>query len=132
MRAVALCAVLVVLCGCGSAAKQRRPDTLVARNAATGKRATATASANTGLYAEFRIRVAATPKQRVSGGWVISCVGPATMTSRDSRNFSGRTPLSVRTNPASPPAAGSTCTLVATATLTGAGRIAVKLFGSPQ
>jgi hypothetical protein len=124
-RAAALGACAVAACGCG--AKKTPPqDRLVARNTASGAHATATASAEAGRYASLTVRVTAAPAQRVTGGWVVSCrVG--TSSSRDSRDFRGRTPMVTHTSNL---AGQQGCTVVATATLTRKGRVTVKLLGA--
>jgi hypothetical protein len=123
-RAVALGACAVVACGCGAKKTVPPPERLVARQTASGPHASATASADGGHDASFTVRVTAAPDQRVVGGWVVSCrVG--TSSSRDSRDFRGRTPLVAHTSPL---AGQQGCTVIATATLTRSGRVTVKLL----
>src|SRR5437764_10770051 len=124
-RAAALGACAVVVCGCG-AKKTVPPERVVARQTASGPHASATASADGGHFASFTVRVDASPSQRVTGGWVVSCrVGTAS--SRDSLDFHGRTPLVSDTSPL---AGQQGCTVVATATLARKGRVTVKLLGA--
>src|SRR5438128_12111033 len=126
VAAVAL-GTCLVLSGCGGkgGGVQGPAPVVVDRQTATGSRATATASADAGHYTSFSVEVSAAPRQRVSGGWVVSCrVGTAS--SRDSADFSGRTPLTARTRPIS----DQGCTVVATASLTRSGRVTVKLLGA--
>jgi hypothetical protein len=124
-RAVALGACAVVACGCGAKKTVPPPERLVARQTASGPHASATASADAGHYASFTVRVTASPAQRVTGGWVVSCrVG--TSSSRDSRDFRGRTPVVAHTSPL---AGQQGCTVVATATLAQSGSVTVRLLG---
>jgi len=129
MRVAALCVCVVLLCGCGAKTAKHQTETVIAHKSATGKQASATASADAGRFGQFSVRVGAAPNQRVTGGWVISCRGPGTMTSRDSHNFNGRTPLTVPTNPLASPDANASCTVLALATLAGSGHVTVKLLG---
>jgi hypothetical protein len=123
-RAAAVGACAIVVCGCG--AKKTLPPRLVAPNTASGSHAAATASADTGQYASFTVRVDASPRQRVTGGWVVSChVGTAS--SRESWDFRGRTPIVTKTSDL---AGQPGCTVVATATLARKGRVTVKLLGA--
>jgi hypothetical protein len=123
-RALALSACAVVACGCGG--KSSAPaERVVARQTAAGRHASATASADASHYTSFTVEVGASPSQRVSGGWVVSCkVGTAS--SRDAADFGGRTPLTAHTARIF----GEGCTVVATATLARSGRVTVKLLGA--
>jgi hypothetical protein len=124
-RAAVLLAGGVLLCGCGGTSK--KPAVVIGGQSASGKHASATASADAGRYVDFTVAVTASPNQRVTGGWVVSCrVGTAG--SRDAENFSGRTPLTVATRSLGTPQAG--CEVTAVATLTKSGRVSVKLRGS--
>jgi hypothetical protein len=82
--------------------------------------------ADPGHYKSFSIGVTASPNQRVTGGWVVSCK-VSTASSREADNFSGRTPLQVAVS-ASTGAEG--CTVVGVATLAGSGRVTVKVLGA--
>ena len=124
-RAAALGACALVACDCG-AKSTPPPEHVVARQSASGPHASATASADGGHFASFTVRVTASPAQRVTGGWVVSCrVG--TMSSRDSWDFRGRTPLVAHTSPL---AGQQGCTVIATATRARKGRVPVKLLGA--
>jgi hypothetical protein len=120
-------AVVVLVCSCGGNGKAREPEVVLARNTTSGKGATATASLDAQGRADFSARVTATPSQRVSGGWVVSCVD-FHITTRDAENFSGRTPLTLRLRPI--PKGSGECTVVVTATLARSGRVTVKLLGA--
>jgi hypothetical protein len=121
---VALGACVLAVCGCG--AKKTVHERVVARQTASGPHASATASADAGHFASYTVRVDASPSQRVTGGWVVSCrVG--TMSSRDSWDFRGRTPIVTHTSDL---AGQQGCIVVATATLTRKGRVTVKLLGA--
>ena len=124
-RALASTACVLAVCGCGGK-KTPPPERVVARETASGPHASATASADTGQYASFTVRVTASPAQHVTGGWVVSCrVG--TMSSRDSWDFRGRTPIVTHTSDF---AGRQGCTVVATATLARKGHVTVKLLGA--
>jgi hypothetical protein len=71
------------------------------------------------------VRVTATPSQRVSGSWTVSC-RQATASSRDADDFSGRTPFDVPVRPFGSP--GDTCTVVGTAKRARSGRVKVELL----
>ena len=123
--ALALSACALVACGCGGKSAPK-PERVVARQTATGRHASATASSAVGTYRSFSVRVSTLPIQRITGGWVVSChVG--TSSSRDSEDFRGRKPLAVRTDPL---AAAEGCEFVATATLSRSGRVTLKILGS--
>jgi hypothetical protein len=120
-------AVVVLLCSCGGDGQAREPEVVLARNTTSGKGATATASVEAQGRADFSARITATPNQRVSGGWVVSCVD-FHVTSRDAENFSGRTPLTIRLRPI--PKGSGDCTVVVTAALARSGRVTVRLLGA--
>jgi hypothetical protein len=121
-------AAVVLLCGCGSGgSKAPEPQLVLGHDTARGKGASATVSIDAQNRAEFSARVTAEPDQRVSGGWVISCVAYFHATQRDAENFGGRTPLTVRLRPI--PKGSGQCTVIATATLARSGRVTVELLG---
>jgi hypothetical protein len=129
VRAAALGICALALCACGSSA-HKAPVKVVARKAASGKQASATASYKFSALEDLSVHVEATPTQRVKGGWVVSCTGQSL--SRDSAEFAGRTPLEI-------PVTGSftiqprlTCEFVAVATLARSGRVRVELRGRPS
>jgi hypothetical protein len=112
---------------------QKHVEVVIATNTVKGRHATATASADAGRKTTFSTHVTATPSQRVTGGWVISC-NEHGLVSRDAADFSGRTPLAVRMHPDQ--AAGShllggaaSCEVVATASLARSGRVTVAVLG---
>ena len=122
-RAVTLCACLL-LCSCGGKGGAGKPAPVVDRQTARGSHVSATASADGRHYTSFTVEVSASPNQRVTGGWVVSC-HTGTASSRESWDFGGRTPITAHTARAF----GEGCTVVATATLTRSGRVTVKLLG---
>jgi hypothetical protein len=124
-RAALLSACVAFLCGCGTAKKAEPPSIVVARESASGKQASATASADAKLYKRFAVAVTASPNQRVSGGWVVSCK-VSTTSSREADNFSGRTPLSIPVRAF----ADKNCAVVALATLARSGRVTVKMLAA--
>src|SRR5919205_794845 len=93
VRGVALAACTVALCACG-ASGHKAPVKVVARKAATGRHASATASYKFSALEDLSVHVEATPAQRVKGGWVVSCTGGEGI-SRDSADFAGRTPRDI-------------------------------------
>jgi hypothetical protein len=111
-RVALLGAIVLVLSGCGASKESEPTGDLLGQNTASGKHASATASADVGSHVDFTVDVNAVPNQRITGGWVISCrVGTAS--SRDADNFGGRTPLVVHTRPHGGSSEG--CTVVALA-----------------
>jgi hypothetical protein len=123
-RAVALGAC-ILLCGCGGKGGAGGAAPVIDRQTATGSHASATASADARHYTSFTVEVDASPEQRVTGGWVVSCHA-GTASSRESGDFSRRTPLTAHTARIF----GEGCTVVATATLAGSGRVTVKLLAA--
>jgi hypothetical protein len=117
-------ASVVVLSGCGAAKKAERPK-VVARETASGRHASATASADALLYKHFSVAVTASPNQRVNGGWVVSCK-VSTASSREADNFSGRTPLAITV----PAFTDQRCTVIGVATLAKTGRVTVKVLAA--
>ena len=122
-RAVTLGACLL-LCSCGGKGGAGKPGPVVERQTARGSHASATASADARRYTSFTVEVSASPRQRVTGGWVVACHA-GTASSRESWDFGGRTPITAHTASIF----GEGCTVVATATLTRSGRVTVKLRG---
>jgi hypothetical protein len=118
----------------GKASKpQEHAEVVIGHDTVKGKHATATASADAGVKTRFSTRVTASPNQRVTGGWVITCSGNGPV-SRDAADFSGRTPLAVRMHPeqaASTRLLGGSgsCEVVATASLARSGRVTVAVLG---
>ena len=125
-RGVALAACAVALSACGSSGHKAAAKVL-ARKVATGRHASVTASYDFSVLEDLSVHVEATPAQRVKGGWVVSCRGEATETSRDSADVAGRAPLDVAVPFATQPQ--STCEFVAVATLARWGRVRVELRG---
>ena len=128
LRAATLGACVLALCACGSSGHKAAAK-VVARKSASGRHASATASFKFRILTDVSVHVAATPAQRVEGGWVISCGAGLFVMSRDSADFARRTPfdMDVRTFP---PGQNQTCELVAVATLARSGRVTVVLRGS--
>jgi hypothetical protein len=124
VRGVSLGACLA-LCACGSSGHKAK---VVARKSATGRHASATASFKFRILSDASVHVAATPAQRVDGGWVVTCGAGLFVMSRDSADFARRTPfdMDVRTFTPDP---NQTCELVAVATLARSGRVTVVLRG---
>jgi hypothetical protein len=127
VRGVALVACVLVLCACGSG--HNASAKVVARKSASGKQASVTASFKFKILSDVSVHVAATPAQRVKGGWVVSCGAGLFVMSRDSADFARRTPFDVPVHDVMPPANGA-CELVAVATLARSGRVTVELRGS--
>jgi hypothetical protein len=94
------------------------------QGSARGLHASAQASALTGPGSAV-VRVTATPAQRVTGSWTVSC-RQGTSSSRDADDFAGRTPLDVPVRAFGGP--GDTCTVVGTVTLARSGRVKVALL----
>jgi hypothetical protein len=136
-RAAALAVAVVLLCGCGSTGKSHRATgVVVAKQTATGKHASATASTEAGRYGAFLARVLASPNQRVAGSWVIGCRGFNSL-SHDAGDVKGKTPRTVpmqtthaEANQMAPGSGKARCTVVAVATLARAGRITVEVLAS--
>jgi hypothetical protein len=127
VRGVALAACVLVLGACGSGHKAAAK--VVASKSASGKQASVTASFKFKILSDVSVHVAATPAQRVKGGWVVSCGAGLFVMSRDSADFARRTPFDVPVHDVMPPANGA-CELVAVATLARSGRVTVELRGS--
>ena len=131
--ALGVCVLLLAGCGAGKPKKPPAPDVVIAHDTARGKQAAATASADGGAYGSFAARVTATPEQRVTGGWVITCLSFNSATSRDSRDFDRKTPFTVRMDTTNADAlrigGDTTCTVTATATLAQSGRVTVQVLG---
>ena len=126
-------AVVALLAACGGGGKQQHAEVVIGRDTASGKHATASASADGGLRSRFSTRVTARPNQRVTGGWIISCRNGG-LASRDAEDFRGRTPISVRMGTEQAEgshllAGGGKCDVIATASLTRAGRVTVEVLG---
>ena len=128
-----VCALVLTGCGAGKPKRPPAPDVVIAHDTARGKQTAATASADGGEYSTFAARVTATPEQRVTGGWVITCLSFNTATSRDSGDFDRKTPFTVRMDTTNADAlrtgGDTTCTVVATATLTRSGQVTVQALG---
>ena len=112
---------------------QKHVEVVIGSDTVKGQHATATASADAGRKTTFSTHVTATPNQPVTGGWVISCNENGAV-SRDSADFSGRTPLVVRMHPDQAAAArllggGASCDVIATASLARSGRVTVAVLG---
>ena len=127
VRAVALGACVLALCACGTSHKT--PAKVVARKSASGRHASATASFKFRILSDLSVHVAATPSQRVEGGWVISCGAGLFVTSRDSADFARRTPFDLDISTDVTPRPGEGCELVGVATLARSGRVTVELRG---
>ncbi|HEX6699336.1 MAG TPA: hypothetical protein VF101_01245 [Gaiellaceae bacterium] len=94
------------------------------QRSARGVHASALVSTLTGPGSAV-VRVTATPSQRVTGSWAVTC-RQGTSSSRDADDFSGRTPLEVAVRAFGGP--GDSCTVVGTAKLARSGRVEVQLF----
>ena len=127
LRAAALGTCALALVACGSSGHKAQAK-VVARKSASGRHASATASYKYRILSDASVHVAATPAQRVEGGWVVSCGAGLLQTSRDSADFARRTPfdMDIPTYTAGPQQA---CELVAVATLARSGRVTVALRG---
>ena len=126
LHAAMLGACVLALCACGSGHKAAAK--VVARKSASGRHASATASFKFRILTDVSVHVAATPAQRVEGGWVISCGAGLFVMSRDSADFARRAPFDLPVN-ALTAGANQTCELVAVATLARSGRVTVVLRG---
>ena len=127
VREVALVACILALCACGGSG-HKAPAKVVARKSANGRHASVTASFKFKILTDVSVHVAATPAQRVEGGWVISCGAGLFVMSRDSADFARRAPFDLPVN-ALTAGANQTCELVAVATLARSGRVTVVLRG---
>jgi hypothetical protein len=129
--ALGVCVLLLAGCGAGKA-KKPPADVVIGHDTVRGTQQAASASADVGDYSTFAARVTASPTQRVTGGWVITCRNMYS-TSRDSGDFARKAPFTVRMDTTNADAqrasGGATCTVVATATLTRSGRVTVKVLG---
>ena len=126
VRGVALGACVVALCACGSG--QKTSAKVVARKSASGRHASVTASFKFRILSDVSVHVAATPAQRVKGGWVVSCGAGLFVMSRDSADFARRAPFDVPVNDVTP-GQNQACELVAVATLARSGHVTVELHG---
>jgi hypothetical protein len=126
VRAAALGACVLTLCACGGSGRKAQ---VVARKSASGTHASATASFKTRLVSGLSVHVAASPAQRVEGGWVVSCGTGLFVMSRNSADFARRTPfdISIPLDYSAEP--NQECELVAVATLARSGRVTVVLRG---
>ena len=126
-RGVALGACALALCACGSSG-HKAPAKVVARKSASGRHASATASFKYRILSDASVHVAATPAQRVDGGWVVTCGAGLFVMSRDSADFARRTPFDIPVNTVTSQPQQQ-CELVAVATLARSGRVTVVLRG---
>jgi hypothetical protein len=127
VRGAALGACVLALGACGSSGDGAAAK-VVARKSASGRHASATASFKFRILSDASVHVAATPAQRVKGGWVLSCGAGLFVNSRDSADFARRTPFDVDVRTFTPDQ-NQTCELVAVATLGRSGRVTVVLRG---
>jgi hypothetical protein len=127
VRWAALAVYALALCACGSSG-DKTPAKVVARKSASGRHASATASFKFRILSDASVHVAATPAQRVKGGWVVSCGAGLFVMSRDSADFARRAPFDVDIRTFTPDP-NQTCELVAVATLARSGRVTVVLRG---
>jgi hypothetical protein len=128
LRGVALGACALALCACGSSGHKAQAK-VVARKSASGRHASATASFKFRILSDLSVHVAATPAQRVAGGWVVSCGTGLFVMSRDSADFARRTPFDVPVPIDYTPQPNQECELVAVATLARSGSVTVALRG---
>jgi hypothetical protein len=128
LRAAALGACALPLCACGSSGHKASAK-VVARKSASGRHASATASFKFRILSDVSVHVAASPAQRVEGGWVVSCGAGLFVTSRDSADFARRTPLDMDIPIDLTPRPGEACELVAVATIARSGRVTILLRG---
>jgi hypothetical protein len=125
VRGVALGACVLALCACGSSGGKAE---VVASKSASGRQASVTASFKFRILSDVSVHVAASPAQRVEGGWVVSCGAGLFVMSRASADFARRTPFDVPVDDVTPQP-NLTCELVAVATLARSGRVTVALRG---
>src|SRR5919202_6231769 len=118
LHAAMLGAYVLTLCACGSSGHKGSAK-VVARKSASGRHASATASFKFRIHSDLSVHVAATPAQRVKGGWVVSCGAGYFVMSRDSADFARRTPFDIPVNITPEP--HQACELVAVATLARSG-----------
>jgi hypothetical protein len=126
LRAATLGACVLALCACGSG--HNAAAKVVARKSATGKHASVTASFKFKILSDVSVHVAATPAQRIKGGWVVSCGYGMFVTSRESADFARRTPFDIPVDDVTPQP-NEQCELVAVATLARSGHLTVELHG---
>jgi hypothetical protein len=126
-RAALLGACVLALCACGGSGHKAAAD-VVARKSASGRHASVTASFKFRILSDVSVHVAATPAQRVKGGWVVSCGAGLFQTSRQSADFARQTPFDTDV-PAYTAGPQQACELVAVATLARSGRVTVALRG---
>jgi hypothetical protein len=129
LAAAMFAACLVMTPGCGSTKSKQRPYAVLGQKTAAGPHAEATAFVKDS-YVAHAVRITATPAQRVSGSWTLSCTGGGVAggtIGRDADDFSGKTPLTVATRPA--PVSQPTCTFVGVGRLSRSGRLKVVLLG---
>src|SRR2546423_9485561 len=129
LRAAALGTGVLALCACGSGHKAVAK--VVARKSASGRHASVTASFKFRTLSDVSVHVAATPAQRVEGGWVVSCGAGLFQTSRESADFARQTPVDMDI-PALTAGPQQACELVAVAPLSPPGPLAVALRGPPH
>jgi hypothetical protein len=127
LRAATLGVCALGLCACGSG--DEAPAKVLARKSATGRHASATASFKFTILSDLSVHVAASPAQRVTGGWVISCGYGMFQTSRQSGDFARRTPIDMDIPVDLTAQSNEQCELVAVGTLARSGRVTVVLRG---
>ena len=127
LRAAALGSCVLALCACGGSGHKAQAK-VVARKSASGRHASATASFKFRLLSDASVHVAATPAQRVKGGWVVSCGAGLFQTSRNSADFARQAPFDVSVDDVTSQPTEA-CELVAVATLARSGRLTVELRG---
>jgi hypothetical protein len=125
-RGVALVACVLALSACGGSG--HKAADVVARKSATGKHASVTASFKFRILSDVSVHVAATPAQRVKGGWVVSCGAGLFVMSRDSADFARQAPFDVPVKDVTSQP-NQACELVAVATLARSGHLTVALRG---
>jgi hypothetical protein len=127
LRVAALGICVLALCACGGSGHKAAAD-VVARKSANGRHASVTASFKFKTLSDVSVHVAATPAQRVKGGWVMSCGAGLFQTSRESADFARQTPFDMDL-PALTAGPQEACELVAVATLARSGHVTVALRG---
>jgi hypothetical protein len=127
--AVLVCSA-AMFSGCGGNDATSSHDMPFAHATATGNHAEAQATGRTERFDKLTLHVAAAPDQRVGGSWSIACrIGDGEMSAHDGGTFTGRTPLTVQMRPAASPVPAA-CTAVASAKLSGSGRVTLQLLGA--
>ena len=120
---------LLVAPGCGGTKPKQHPYVVLGQKSAAGRHAEAMAFVKDD-YVDHAVRISATPDQRVSGSWTLSCTGGGVgigTIGRDADDFRGKTPLVVATRTA--PVTLPTCTFVGVARLSRSGHVRVVLLG---